>query len=339
MTAATVRVMSPEEIAARAGGSTAYLRWPEGRSLFAERAMRLRQLAATHAMGDYLRFAAALALAQQVELDGHPAVALPDAAALDRAALAGHPPLSATDWPRDPHWQLIARRLAGALQTEVPEPARPRLQALAEADAVFLERQADALLHGLASGVDLAAAPLVAAALQVHWTQLLLATQAAHRAQGEPFARGDNPALCPGCGSRPVAAITRSGGESLGQRYLHCGLCNLEWHLPRNRCTHCGATQGISYQSLDLIAASEEESSQRAARAAVQAECCSACHHYLKQVHTDRDPFVDPVADDLASLSLDLLLAEQGMDRVGFNSLLLVGEPDPPDNPPDPGGP
>lgn len=336
---ATVRVMTPEEIAARAGGSTPYLHWPERPSLFAERAMRLRQLANGHAMGDYLRFAAELSLGQQALLQAHPEVPLPDAAALDRAALAGSAPLSATDWPRDPAWQALARQLGARLAPLAPPPAQPRLRQLAEADAVFLERQADALLHGLSSGLDLALAPVIAAALQVHWTHLLLATRERHRAQGEPFARGDDPALCPGCGSRPVAAITRSGGESLGQRYLHCSLCNLEWHLPRNRCTACGATQGIRYQSLDLIGSSEEASSQRAAKAAVQAECCSACHHYLKQVHSDRDPFVDPVADDLASLTLDLLLAEQGEERVGVNTLLLVGEPPPdPQAPPDPGG-
>jgi FdhE protein len=174
--------------------------------------------------------------------------------------------------------------------------------------------------------------------LQVHWTHLLLSTRERHAAQGEPFARGDDPASCPCCGTRPVASITRSSGESLGQRYLHCGLCNLEWHLPRNRCTNCGATQGISFQSLDLIASAEADSSQRAARAAVQAECCSACGHYLKQVHTDRDPFVDPVADDLASLTLDLLLAEQGQQRAGLNYLLLVGDPPAGGAPPDPGG-
>lgn len=335
---ATVRVMSPEEIAARAGGETSYLHWPEGRSLFAERAMRLRQLAQGHAMADYLGFASQLALAQQAELAKHPSVPVPDAAQLDRAALAGAAPLAATDWPRDPAWQDIARRLATSLAAKAPATAQPLLQALAEADAVFLERQADALLHGLSTGLDLAAAPIVAAALQVHWTHLLLSTRALHRAQGEPFARGDNPALCPCCGSRAVASITRSSGESLGQRYLHCSLCSLEWHLPRNRCSHCGATQGISFQSLDLIGSGEEDSSQRAARASVQAESCSSCKHYLKQVHTDRDPFVDPVADDLASLTLDLLLAEQGQERAGLNFLLLVGEPPDPGAPPDPGG-
>ena len=52
---ATVRVMSPEEIAARAGGETPYFHWPARASVFAEREMRLRQLASGHAMGDFLR--------------------------------------------------------------------------------------------------------------------------------------------------------------------------------------------------------------------------------------------------------------------------------------------
>ena len=53
--------MLPEEIAARAGGEVPYLLFPERATLFAERAMRLRQLAGTHPMGDYLRFIAELA--------------------------------------------------------------------------------------------------------------------------------------------------------------------------------------------------------------------------------------------------------------------------------------
>ncbi|MBL0094515.1 MAG: formate dehydrogenase accessory protein FdhE [Piscinibacter sp.] len=60
---------------------------------------------------------------------------------------------------------------------------------------------------------------------------------------------------------------------------------------------------------------------------------------YLKIMHTDRDPFVDPVADDLASVTLDLLVSDAGLQRHGVNLMLLFGEPDtPPDTPPDPPG-
>ena len=39
----------------------------------------------------------------------------------------------------------------------------------------------------------------------------------------------------------------------------------------------------------------------------------------------DKDPNVDPVADDLSSLALDLLVAEQGYDKSGLNFLMIHG--------------
>jgi FdhE protein len=53
-------------------------------------------------------------------------------------------------------------------------------------------------------------------------------------------------------------------------------------------------------------------------------------------VHSDRDPFVEPMADDLASLTLDLLVSEAGYHRHGLNLMLLFGEPEAAP-PPDPG--
>lgn len=360
-TSATVRVMTPEEIAARAGGETAFLRLPQRATLFAERAMRLRQLARGHAMAGFLDLMADLALAQQQQCDAlaaGPGLPLPDAQALNRAARAGQPPLPATDWPRDPVWHGIARTLAQALRARAPAPAHAVLDRLIAADEVFLERQADALLHGLGSGLDLACAPVVGAALQVMWVHLVSAVDR-HASSGpeagtrlnpaSPFGRIDDSTACPCCGSRPVASVTRSSGESLGQRYLHCSLCSTEWHLVRMQCSHCLSDKSLAYQSLDAAnadatgEAGQEAASARAAQAAVQAETCDDCGHYLKIVHTDRDPMVDPLADDLASLTLDLLVSETGLTRHGVNFMLLFGDPqDDPDSggtaPPDPGG-
>ena len=39
----------------------------------------------------------------------------------------------------------------------------------------------------------------------------------------------------------------------------------------------------------------------------------------------DQDPEVDPWADDLATLPLDLLVDQEGFERAGFNVLLLQG--------------
>lgn len=336
--AATVRVMSPEEIATRRGGETPFLHWPVRESVFAERSMRLRQRARDHAMGDFLLFMAELARIQQAALQDLPALPVPDRAALDAAARAGRPPIPAVDWPRDPAWQVVLRRMARELGAAAPEGARPTLEALARAESDFLERQADAVLTGVMAGLDLAAAPLVGAALQVYWTHLLLETR---RLMGpedpEPLGRIADETVCPCCGSRPTASITRSAGESLGQRYLHCSLCSLQWHMVRIQCAHCLGSKGLAYQSLDTVDGDLDAQGSRAAQAVLQAETCDSCGHYLKIMHTDRDAFVEPVADDLASITLDLLVSETGKRRHGVNLLLLFGDPG--DPPPDPGGP
>lgn len=362
-TAATVRVLPAEEIAAQAGGSTPFLRLPVRELVFAEREMRLRQLAAGHAMGDFLRFMAELAKAQHQQLASFGSVPLPDESALSRATREGRPPLPATDWPRDPAWHGVLRALVAALRPVAPAPARAMLEQLAEADADTLERQADAVLHGTGAGLDLAAAPIIGAALQVYFTHLVTAVQAHHGPRGDAFGRTDDEALCPCCGSRPTASLTRTAGEATGQRYLHCALCNTQWHLVRIKCTHCGDTEKIAYQALDATdggrvtgdasptddlegsasraedaeggasrAETAEGGATRAALAPLQAETCDACGHYLKIMHTERDPFVEPVADDLASVTLDLLVSDAGWRRHGLNLLMWFGEP-----PPDPG--
>ncbi|MBI5716420.1 MAG: formate dehydrogenase accessory protein FdhE [Burkholderiales bacterium] len=362
-TTATVRVQSAEEIASRAGGSTPPLRWPERTTFFAERAMRLRQLANGHAMGDFLLFAARLAQAQQAALErlganeasaggGAGGVPIPDAEAIDRASLAGQPPLAATDWPRDRAWHAVLRGIVRAMRAETaPGPAADALARLDGADEVFLERQADALLTGVMAGLDLATAPVVAAALQVLWTHMAIELERAHAARGQthtlPVGKLDDAGICPCCGSRPVASVTRSAGDVAGQRYLHCSLCGTEWNVPRGRCVHCGeaSAEKVAYQSLDRadVIEPDEDSGARAARASIQAETCDACGHYLKIVHGDRDPMAEPVADDLASITLDLLVAETGKLRHGVNMMLLFGDPDeapvPPPRPPAPSAP
>ena len=361
---ATVRVLPAEEIAARAGGRTEPLRWPERSTFFAERAMRLRQLASGHPMGDFLQFVSLLAQAQHsalARLGREGGITIPDAAAIDRASLAGAPPLAAADGPSDVAWRRVLREIVQAMRASAPGgTAAETLQRLAAADDIALDRQADALLNGLTTGLDLAAAPVVAAALQVLWTHQVGELVAAHARRGTQATQAarvvgllDDPGLCPCCGSRPVASITRAAGDVAGQRYLHCSLCGTEWHVPRGRCTNCGASgaEKIAYQSLDRADAPAgegdsgrpaqsdqggprveggDEGSTRAARAAVQAETCEDCGHYLKIIHGDRDPLAEPVADDLASIMLDLLVSETGKQRHGVNLMLLFGEPEPP---------
>jgi FdhE protein len=58
---------------------------------------------------------------------------------------------------------------------------------------------------------------------------------------------------------------------------------------------------------------------------AVRAEACDECHAYLKILFQEKDPNVDPVADDLATLALDVLVDERGFRRSGPNLLFHPG--------------
>ena len=335
--ASSTRLLSPEEIAVQAGQQVPFLNLPERATVFAEREMRLRQRADLHPMRDFLLFMAEVTRAQHQVLQGYRLVALPDAAALDIAARLGTPPLPAASWPRDPAWRGGFRRLLELLLPRLAgSPAETVVAALRDADDEWLEQQAARLLTGSMLGLDMAAAPLIAAALQAYWTHLVLTTQ---EACGEdrlaPFGRTDDASTCPCCGSRPTASISRIGADMAGYRYLHCSLCSAQWHMVRIKCAHCQKTQGIHYQSLTAIDA--DESPSQPAKQAVEAETCDGCHHYLKIVHMERDAHVEPVADDLASVTLDLLVSEAGFERHGVNLLLLFGDGD--DRSRDPGAP
>lgn len=315
----TARLMSAEELAQRSAAEPGFLTLPAA-NCFAERAMRLRQLASGHPMGDYLEFMSALAQAQQQQYQAMGPVQLPDEESFRQAAALGMPPLPAQHWQREAVWQDVLRALAQAVRQTAPAEAQETLQRLAGADAVWLEQQADRLLNGVMQGLDMAAAPIVAAALQVYWTHMV------QTASAQVFGRIDAATVCPCCGSKPTASVVKAGAERGGQRYLHCSLCGTEWHMVRIKCTHCESTQGLAYQS--LVLADDEETESGGRDAVVQAETCDSCGHYLKLVHADRDPMADAVADDLASLTLDFLVSESGKQRHGVNLLLLFGDPE-----------
>lgn len=328
-TTTTQKILSPEEIAVRAGEQLTFLHLPEP-GVFAARAVRLRQLADGHAMRDFLLFAAELADAQHRALKAGTPVPLPTAEQVEAAATAGLPLLPAETWPRAAVWRESLRAVLGDLARHLPAgPAQATALQLAAASDEHLEAQAGRLLTGIMLGLDLAAAPLIAAGLQLHWVRLAQQTADSHTGGPvAPFGRIDDPTVCPCCGSRPVASVERLGSE--GARYLACGLCATQWHYVRIKCTHCQSTKGISLQNLVAADAAEPQ-----VQPAVQAECCGECGHYLKLMHPARDNGIEPVADDLATLTLDLLVSEEGQQRHGVNLLLLFGEPD--EAPPPPG--
>jgi len=287
-----------------AAGAIAELYLPPAQ-LFAARARRFRQLAEGHSLAGYLLFLARLAEWQQNELDHHPDLPIPTPHLLAQCREHAMPPLAPAGWPRQPQWQEAARRATDAVNQQLPHKGRQALASLLAADSGWLEAQADALLRGRMTDLDLAVAPLIGAALQVQWTHLV------RQLQPHQIGRPEHPALCPVCGSHPVAAVIRAGGTTAqGLRYLHCVLCGSEWHVVRATCSQCGSTKGIDYYGL--------EGGQ-----AVRAEACSACRSYLK-ILQQQDAHADPVADDIASLALDLLMGEKNYATSGVNLLMIL---------------
>ena len=283
---------------------------PDALTIFSIRAQRFEQLAKGHSVSDWLRFLAAITRAQHQALQSLPELPLPDAARLAQAREHRMPPLPAQSWPRDAAWRASLGQIATTIAAVAPEPARQDLDRLARLEAGQIEALAERVLHTELYGEDAALLPYVAAALQVLWTA------GAARLGVSDITALDVPGVCPCCGFLPVASVVRGGGEVGNLRYLHCALCNTEWNLVRVKCSSCDATEGISYRHL--------ETADGVTTNAVRAETCEACKSYLKIVYQEKGP-VDPVADDLATLALDILVDEAGYARSGPNLLLVPG--------------
>jgi len=277
-------------------GEAPYLRpHPGARALFAHRAERFAALSSGHAAGDYLGFLAALASAQAVAA----------------ARLRDLPPISPEGRPLDlarglaAGWRETLGPVLDALAAaDMPEPARHALARLRRLPAAELDRLGTRVLGGEElSGPDVAAAPVVGAGLQVIWAgraEKLPAGAVARVSEG-----------CPACGAPPVVGVVL-GDDKL--RYLVCGLCATQWHHTRVQCVLCRSAAKLSYFGID------------GDDGPAKAEACEDCQAYLKLLYVEKAPRLEPVADDVASLALDLLMAEKGFQRLGPNPLLVVGE-------------
>ena len=309
------RILQPGEIEALDHVNFPRVRLPQPADLFQERAARLEQRAEGHPIADYLRFAARVVRAQQALAAQAPAAEPPSDEAVRRAGAAGMPIMPAASEPLPENWRATLRALIAKLDGDaaVPAPLQSVLAQLAAAQDEALDALARQALADNLGREDLAAAPLVMAALQVEFAARAAAVEPGMAPYTEPAT------ICPVCGSAPVASVLRIGGNIAGHRYLHCGLCCTEWHMVRIKCSHCESTQGVRYQGMENADGQKDE--------VVQAETCTACHTYRKFVSQEKDPFAEPLADDLASLTLDLLMGETEFSRASGNPLLAIEKP------------
>ncbi|PRD14563.1 formate dehydrogenase accessory protein FdhE [Pantoea coffeiphila] len=307
----TIRIIPQDRLEkekSNAAGGIPPLLFPQLKHLYSRRAARLRQLAEKNPLGDYLRFAAVIAAAQEIVLYDHP-LRMDLQARLEDSARLGKPPLDIATLPRDAHWQQMLHSLIAELKPEMSGPALSVLENLEKASASELEQMAGALLAHDFAQVSSDKAPFIWAALSIYWAQMAALIPGKARAES-----GEQRQFCPVCASVPVASVIHMGSHKDGLRYLHCNLCESEWHVVRAKCSNCEQTRDLHYWSLD------------SETAAIKTESCGDCGTYLKMLYQEKDPAVEPVADDLASLILDARMEQEGFARSSLNPFLFPGE-------------
>lgn len=282
-----------------------FLRLPEPASLFALRAMRFAALAPGHQLEPYLAFLAELSRAQARAAEDIAAPALPARTELRRRAANAMPLLPREELADDPAVGEALDQLIALLDgVAMPELARAALARVASADTEGRRAILAAVLTDAVPVEAVAEHIFAAAALQVVASRrsALLDPE-----MPQPVADG----VCPCCGGPPVTSAVIADLNVDGVRYVQCSLCATQWNHVRVKCVSCGSTKGISYQAIEGIADT------------IKAETCDECRTYVKILNRRKDPELEAVADDVASLGLDLLVTEAGWQRAGVNPFLL----------------
>src|SRR5215831_12791856 len=274
-----------------------FARLPDPSTLFARRSDRFRELAEGHDLHAYLLFLSALCDVQHRVQDGLPPVEPPSGEACDRAREFGMPPLDRSRFTSDEACDAVFERLPVLADTvDMPKFARGALDRVRLADAAARAEMTQAVLADSVSVEALADHVFAAAILQVHFTRL-----AAQLDANRLVPVGDG--ACPACGGPPVASLIVGWHGAHGARFCACSLCGTLWNYVRVKCTVCGSTKGISYQEI------------AGGPGTIKAECCDECRSYVKIFEQRDDPALEAVADDVASLGLDLLMRETGLRR------------------------
>jgi FdhE protein len=287
--------------------SPPFARLPDPLTHFRLRAQRFAVLAFSHDLAPYLRFMAGLAEAQHQAQDGLPEPAMPTAEDRERASVHAMPPLDSRAFAADAALEATFDRVfALASEIEMPAAARLGLDAVTCADRDARLQLALDVLDQSPVASRLAEHAFAAAAAQVHCARM------ASRLDAERLVPvGDG--ACPSCGGAPVASLIVGWRGAHGTRFCACSLCSTLWHVVRVKCTVCGSTEGVSYKEIEDGPGAGQ----------VRAEACSRCGSYVKIMLQREYPSLDPVADDVATLGLDLLLRERGFRRGAVNPFLL----------------
>jgi FdhE protein len=277
---------------------------PDPATLFLTRSKRLRALAPGHTLEPYLSFVADVAEAQHAAQADLPPAKLPAAEAIRRALEQDTPPLARDTFePGEAGLITMRRFLEGLRQAVVPAEAAAAIQSLRAASSDELSQLIGAALKD-APAENIAMRVLALAGLQIHLSRLAANLTAADLKR---VAGG----ACPACGSPPMTGSVVGWPNAHNSRYCACALCGTMWNVVRIKCVFCSSTEGIGYHAIE----GQPDT--------VKAETCDKCGRYLKVLYQVKDHMLDPLADDVATLGLDLLIAKEGWKHGGQNPFLL----------------
>lgn len=282
-----------------------FVRLPDPERLFIDRAARFRQLAAGHDLGPYLSFLAELSELQANIQNDLAEPELPEAELLERAEQYEMPPLHRGSFTPDEGFNALFDRLTSAAASlDMPPPAREALVRLQAAEPEMRLGIIGNVLTDMVPGDAVAEHAITAAVLQVHFARLA--------AQLDPSTlKSVGDGVCPTCGGAPSSSLIVGWNGAHGARFCSCSLCGTLWNYIRAKCTLCGSTKEIVFEAIDGEAGD------------VKAEACNGCHGYVKVFYQLDNPALDPIADDVASLGLDLLLSERDFRRGAVNPFLI----------------
>lgn len=292
----SVRILKKDTITRQSADGFKPLIIGQPQTIFESRAARLRQLAKESFMADYL-----LLVGQITQAQANLTATYQDKVQL-QAQISQQTPLSVQHFEPENIWLDILNDLIEQLAPLVSDDIKTTLEQLNQQATDVLVNYGKALRQGNFELVPAEQAIFIWAALNTFFSLLVANSRFEWQQEGN-----ENLHHCPLCHSAPVASMVNDSGH----RYLHCSLCEAQWNSIRAQCTQCGDSRQIKLASL-------EEND-----APVRAETCDECQSYLKLMFLEKDHQLDAVADDLASLVLDVKLSETVLLRSGFNPFLL----------------
>lgn len=278
---------------------------PDPGSVFLRRADRFAALAPGHQLEPYLHLLSQIARAQHEIQASLPQPDLPSPERLKTAHANTMPPISTgqveLDAVADQTFSALLKALAGQ---DLAPPSRVVLETVERASPDARRAMMQAVILDQIPADAIAEHVLAAAAVQVLFTRLAAQLDVATL---ERVADG----ACPSCGGAPVASAVVGWQGAHGTRFCTCSICATQWNVVRIKCLVCGSLDGIAYHSIE------------GGPETVMGETCSACSSYVKMLHQHKDTALEPVADDVASLGLDLMLTKAGWQRASINPFLM----------------